>query len=116
MRGRKRVHVRPGKAAGVLGLVMGLIFAALGVFVVIPIFGPFGIVWTLMALAISVYNGVMAFGKTYVGPEINIETDAPVPDGENAKDRLLKLEELYREGLISREEYESKRSTVIDEL
>ena len=69
---RKRVTYRPGKAQGAFGMVWGGIFVLIGLFVVIPIFGPFGILWTLGALGITVMNGLHAFGKKYVGPEIRI--------------------------------------------
>ena len=72
---KKRVTYRPGKTAGAFGVIWGSIFILIGVFVVIPTFGPFGILWTLMAVGITAYNGYCAFGKGYVGPEISIEDD-----------------------------------------
>ena len=79
---RKRVTYRPGKAQGAFGTIWGGIFVLIGLFVVIPTFGPFGIIWTLGALGITVINALHAFGKKYVGPEIRIEEDKegePVP-------------------------------------
>ena len=46
---RKRVTYRPGKAQGAFGTIWGGIFVLIGLFVVIPTFGPFGIIWTLGA-------------------------------------------------------------------
>ena len=57
----KNIRVRPGRANSMLGMVVGCIFVGIGLFVVIPTFGPFGILWTLMAAAIAVINGVNAF-------------------------------------------------------
>ena len=74
---RRRVTYRPSKAQGAMGAVFGGIFILIGLFVVIPTFGPFGILWTLAAVAITVMNGYQAFGKGYVGPELNIEEDTP---------------------------------------
>ena len=98
---RKRVTYRPGKAQGAFGTIWGGIFVLIGLFVVIPTFGPFGIIWTLGALGITVINALHAFGKKYVGPEIRIEEDKegePVPSDEshdhiqstalNARERL----------------------------
>lgn len=118
MNGRKRMRVtqRPGKAGGILGLVFGAVFVLLGITVAIPSFGPFGILWTVLALAITVYNGYLAFGGKYVGPEISIETEGEPAESGDIKGRLEKLEELYNSGLINYEEYERKRQDIINEL
>lgn len=118
MNGRRRMRVtqRPGKAAGILGVVFGAVFVLIGITTAIPAFGPFGILWTVLALAITVYNGYMAFGGKYVGSEISVETEGEAAEGGDIKDRLEKLEELYRGGLVSYEEYEQKRRDIIDEL
>jgi len=39
-----RGNVRPGKAASVMGVLGGLLFLVLGLFVVIPTFGLFGVI------------------------------------------------------------------------
>ena len=72
---RRRVTYRPGKAQGVFGVIWGGIFVLIGLAMVVPVFGPFGILWTLAALGITVMNGLHAFGKKYVGPEIRIEDE-----------------------------------------
>lgn len=124
---RKRVTYRPNKASGIMGGIMGGIFVLLGIFVVIPTFGPFGILWTLVAAAICGGSLYQSFGKKYIGPQIEIEEDptenrdpvekAPgsAPDL-HAKERLEQLEELRTSGLISDEEYEKKRKTIVDRL
>ena len=40
---RKRVTYRPSKAGATLGGVVGCVFVLIGLFAVIPTFGPFGI-------------------------------------------------------------------------
>ena len=57
---RRRVTYRPNKAQGALGVVFGVIFIAIGLFVVTPVFGPFGLLWTLMAVGITAANGYQA--------------------------------------------------------
>ena len=42
----KKIHVRPGKGQSKVGFIAGILFCVIGLFVVIPMFGPFGIVWT----------------------------------------------------------------------
>ena len=92
---KQRVTYRPSKSSGVFGGVVGVIFVLIGVFVVIPTFGPFGILWTLFAVAITGMNLYQAFGKGYVGPEIHIEEDdegtceTPAPvGGVSAQDQI----------------------------
>ncbi|MBS6281624.1 MAG: SHOCT domain-containing protein [Oscillospiraceae bacterium] len=105
------------------GGVVGVIFVLIGVFVVIPTFGPFGILWTLFAVAITGMNLYQAFGKGYVGPEIHIEEDdegtceTPAPvGGVSAQDRLTELRALYDQRLITQEEYEEKRREILKDL
>ena len=54
----KKIHVRPGKSQSKAGFVVGIIFCLIGLFVVIPIFGLFGILWTAVAgwIAFSHYR------------------------------------------------------------
>ena len=107
---KQRVTYRPSKSSGVFGGVVGVIFVLIGVFVVIPTFGPFGILWTLFAVG-------------YVGPEIHIEEDdegtceTPAPvGGVSAQDRLTELRALYDQRLITQEEYEEKRREILKDL
>ena len=114
---RSRVMYRPGKASGVFGIIWGGIFVLIGVFVAIPTFGAFGILWTLAAVAITGYNAYVAFGKHYVGPEITIEQDGKKEaEGTSAEARLQELRTLYDRRLITPEEYEEKRKEIIDGL
>lgn len=117
--GRRKVTYRPGKASGIFGIVWGGLFVLIGLFVVIPAFGPFGIIWTLAALAITVMNGCHAFGKKYMGPEIHIEEDSAMgseqPTG-SIEQRLEELRNLYDRRLITEEEYEAKRQEILQEL
>ena len=117
---KRRVTYRPGKAQSALGLVMGGIFILIGLFVVIPTFGPFGILWTAMAVGITAVNGYHAFGGKYMGPEIHIEDDQSAgpsaPVDLNAGARLEQLESLRASGLLSEEEYQSKREEILRSL
>lgn len=131
---RRRVTYRPSKAQGAFGMVWGGVFVLIGLFVVIPTFGPFGILWTLAAVAITAMNGYQAFGKTYKGPEITIEEDSaqlpnehpssPAPEihdhipstALDAKQRLEQLESLKQAGLITQSEYDQKRREILERL
>ena len=105
---RRRVTYRPSRALAGFTTVVGVIFVLIGIFAVIPQAGAFGVLWTLIAVGITAYNGYMAFGKKYIGPEINIEDEgAPNPASEGPSDaetRLTQLAALHEKGLITDEE------------
>ncbi len=117
---RRRVTYRPSRALAGFTTVVGVIFVLIGIFAVIPQAGAFGVLWTLIAVGITAYNGYMAFGKKYIGPEINIEDEgAPNPGRQDASDpeaRLTQLAALHEKGLITDEEYEQKRQEILDEI
>ena len=115
----RRMRYRPSKASCIFGGVVGIVFTCIGVFVVIPSFGPFGIFWTLIAVGITVYQFAMAAGKVSMGSwsiEDEDEGRDGAPGGKSAQDRLTELRSLYDRGLISREEYEAKRKEILEEL
>lgn len=111
-----------------MGAVFGGIFVLIGIFVAIPTFGPFGILWTAMAAAITGYNLFAAFGKNkggsyneYMGQSIDIENMdgyTEVPGAQpgsvsDAEERLQQLQRLLDAGLITRQEFEAKRQEII---
>ncbi|MBN1471660.1 MAG: SHOCT domain-containing protein [Syntrophaceae bacterium] len=114
-------QVRPSKPASALGLIFGIIFVVIGVSVAIPNFGPFGVVWTLAALGISVFFAANTFSEHGVAEEV-IEFDTltqPEPEGTSAastEERLKKLEGLKQKGLLSDDEYQLQRKKIINEL
>ena len=67
---RRRVTYRPSRVGGVVSLIFGLVFVAVGIFVVIPQAGWFGIVWTVLAAVITAANVYAAFGGKYGGRDI----------------------------------------------
>ena len=117
---RKRITYRPSKGQGVFGLIFGGIFVLIGLFFVIPVFGLFGILWTAIAVGITAYQGYVAFGTSYKGPEIHIEDEdepsSPAPVGQGVEARLAQLQSLYDQGLITREEYDQKRKEILEDL
>lgn len=113
---KRRVTYRPSKAQSILGGVVGVIFVFIGLFVAIPQAGLFGLFWTAMAVAITAINLYHAFGKGYIGPNIEIEDDAAGPLAESAEERLKKLQALYDQRLITTEEYEEKRKEILRQL
>ena len=115
----KNIRVKPGKTDSALGLVVGCIFVGIGLFVVIPVFGPFGILWTLIAAAIAVAHGVNVFSEKGITTHtIVVEDDFPQGDvsAHSPEERLRQLEDLYQKGLVTREEYDQSRRRILEEL
>ena len=115
---KRKVTYRPSKAQSILGGVVGVIFVLIGLFVAIPGAGLFGLFWTAVAVAITAMNFYHAFGKGYIGPDIEIsdEGEALSPGAEAPEDRLKKLQGLYDQRLITPEEYEEKRKEILRDL
>ena len=127
---RKRVRVKPGKAQSTVSFVVGLAFVLVGLVMVVPTFGPFGLLWTGVAVAITVINGLNAFGKKGV-PTMEIfseedDDEAPSPAREDhdhipstaltTQERLEQLQTLKEAGLLTDEEYRNKREEILREL
>ena len=121
---RRRMRYRPSKASCIFSGIVGIIFSCIGLFVVIPSFGPFGILWTLIAIGITIYQFAMAAGKVSMGSWAIEDEDsagegsgsAGDGSGRSAQDRLTELQNLYDRRLISQEEYEQKRQEILKEL
>lgn len=112
---KKSVKVKPGKTQSKVGFAVGLIFVLIGCVVVIPTFGPFGILWTAVAafIAYSHYkNGFTEEG--FATHEIVI--DDAEDESEDIEEKLKKLDSLYQQGLITREEYDEKRKEFLAEF
>ena len=72
----KKIRVKPGKGQSAMGMAAGIVFCLIGLFVVIPTFGLFGVLWTAMAAIITVTNGINAFSDRGVSShEIIIENE-----------------------------------------
>ena len=134
----KKVRIKPGKTQSMMGVIAGILFCLIGVFAVIPSAGLFGVFWTLMALVITVTNGINAFTDKGVasheividddkhdvnkegsaGTDIASNTDAAGMEElkENMELRFHAAEDLYKKGVITREEYEAKRREILKDL
>lgn len=141
----RKIHVRPGKGQSKVGFVVGLLFCAIGLFVAIPIFGPFGIIWTGMAVLITFVNYRNGFTDKQIdshvidieesGDDVTItsnrglgsysfsqESEGGFTNGqqgsveEDVESRLRKLQSLYDQALITREEYEEKKKDILEDL
>jgi len=114
----KKIHVRPGKGQSKFGFVVGIIFCLIGLFVAIPVFGLFGILWTAVAGYITFVNYRNGFTDKQIDSHvIEVDENGTVEEEkESVEERLRKLTDLYAQSLITREEYEQKKKEILDEL
>lgn len=119
---KRHIQYRPNKAVGIFNVVWGCVFILVGLLVAIPMTGAFGVLWTIIAIAITVFNAYQAFGKKYVGPDITIEDEedktslSGASHGHTPQERLEQLETLKRSDLITDEEYREKRKEILSDL
>ena len=113
-----RGRIRPSKPASVVAMVIGIIFIGIGVFVVIPAAGPFGVFWTVAAVAVTVFYAVNVFSEHGVSHEVvDFEGDLKTgSDGSDVQTRLEKLESLKQKGLLTDAEYKQQRERILKEL
>ncbi len=90
----------------------------------IPLFGPFGIIWTIFAGLITYMNYKNGFSDKGVAThEIVIEDGMDIATagsvsagGSDIEVKLLKLNSLYEQRLITKEEYDEKRKELLDKF
>ena len=117
----KKIKVKPGKTQSKMGFAVGILFVIVGIFLVIPTFGLFGIIWTGIAAMIAFMNYKNGFSDEGVAThEIIIDDGMEIPRVYDAEEdieaKLVKLNSLYEQRLITKEEYDAKRKEVLDEF
>ncbi len=116
----RNVRVKPGKGQSMVGFLGGIIFCFIGLFIVIPTFGPFGLLWTLFAVIITVVNGINAFSdKGVASHEITIDDDYDqenIGSRKTSEERLNELQSLHDKGMITADEYQEKRKQILEDL
>lgn len=116
----KKIKVKPGKTQSRLGFIVGVLLVIMGCFVVIPAFGLFGIVWTAIAGVIAFTNFKNGFlDESVATHEIIIEDGMEISeryDDEDIEAKLIKLNSLYGQRLITKEEYDEKRKDLLEEF
>lgn len=113
----KKVRVRPSKGSSVGGMIGGAVFILIGMIIVIPTFGLFGVFWTLMAVVITGVHTYNVFSKKGLSQyQIDIEsTDSDQKESESFDVKLRKLKALKDEGFLNDEEYEMKREEILQD-
>ena len=117
----KRIKVKPGKTQSRMGFIVGILFVVIGCFVVIPAAGLFGIIWTAAAGMIAFTHFKNGFSDEGIAThEIIIEdglnTTPKFDAGESIEAKLITLNSLYEQRLITKEEYDEKRKELLKEL
>ena len=113
----KRVRVVPTKAQSMVGSIGGVIFCFIGLFIVIPTFGVFGIFWTLIAVVITGVNVISLFSEKGIATsQIIIDDHGESKSDDNINQKLIKLNELYEQRLITKEEFDKKKSEYLDKI
>ena len=119
----KGIRVKPSKPASLFGMIVGIVFVLIGLFIVIPSAGMFGVFWTLIAVGITGFQAYNFFGDKGVASwEIDIDTGAnaemnnrSVSVSDDFETRLRKLNRLKEDGLITEEEFQKKREEILRE-
>ena len=113
----KKIHVRPGKGQSKAGFIVGIAFCLIGLVVVVPTFGLFGILWTAVAGYITYVNYRNGFTDKKIDSHvIEIDESEEKQEEESVEERLKKLQSLYDQALITREEYEQKKKEILEDL
>jgi len=114
------VRVKPGKGQSTAGFIVGLILCFIGIFMVIPTFGPFGILWTLFAAIMTGINGLNAFSNRGIASHEIIIDEEHNPYFEDSRksseERLNELQSLYEKGIITADEYQQRRKQIIENI
>ena len=139
----KKIHVRPSGTQSKIGFVVGIVFCLIGLVIVIPTFGPFGILWTAVAVFITYSHWRNGFTDRKIDTHV-IEIDdtdadnvtvtssrglgtsysvsgteyrnAEYSSSNDIENRLKSLQSLYDQRLITKEEYEEKKKEILKEL
>ncbi len=114
----RRIRVKPSKGQSLAGFIGGFIFCLIGLFAAIPIFGIFGVLWTLIAIIITVSHGYNAFSdKGIPSHEIFIDdTSETHANNITPEYRLNELQNLLNKGLITNDEFNEKRKKILNDL
>jgi hypothetical protein len=107
-----------------MGAVIGAAFIVIGITMSrqtfadakVPWFGKFFMVlWTVMAAAIFTYHVTNLIRRRGVADRI-VDTDQPDSPPHRTEDRLKELSDLRAKNLISDQEYQNRRTQILNEV
>jgi len=126
---KQKAYIRPTKPGLIVGLIVIIAFLAFGISFFILLSGEpdayigqiFLVIWIIVVLVIggSFVNNLINYDKN---PGSSIAQEIEMPDALNSReigisfdDKLRKLENLRKEGLISEQEYAAKRQEIMQQ-
>lgn len=118
----RRLRVRPSKPASALAALVGIVFVAIGITIASYVF-PLGVpwflkgfvaLWTVVSAGICLYHCANVFSARGVADEV-IELDDQAVTS-SPKERLQRLADLKAKGVITEDEYQDRRKTIVDQL
>ncbi|MGC3991278.1 MAG: hypothetical protein QM796_16675 [Chthoniobacteraceae bacterium] len=112
----RRLRVRQNPVGSFFGGIAGIVFVCLGIFFIIPSFGAFGYLWTIIALGITIGNFYNAFSERGIATEIIEVSDETQPAANDLEGRLQRLDHLLLKRLITPEEHDRRRQEILREL
>lgn len=102
---------RTSKANGIFGLLFGILFLLIGVYVFATISADMGVIMVAVALLVIMFNGYRVFNSR------SEETFDPKKFEDYSPEiQLLIIDHLKVEGHIDEEEYSSRRSAILKKL
>ena len=112
----RRMRVKQSKSQALVGMIGGGIFLFIGLTLVIPTFGIFGIFWTLITLVIAGSNAYNFFSKKGISSwEVDFDSGVADQNNEDFESKLHKLNRLKEDGLITEEEFNRKREEILNQ-
>lgn len=116
------MRMKPSRSQSMVGMVVGIIFCFIGLFMAIPNLGFFGVIWTGVAVIITIMHAINFFSDEGIATheiiveEIEKEKIVSQPKKESVEGRLSMVDQLYEQGTITKEEREEKRKKILDEI
>lgn len=111
----KHLRVKQSKGLSIVGLITGIVLFIFAIFFAIPDGGLFGLAWmaiTLIAIIICALNLFTERGVALGEIEINDQQDMATEL--SFDERLRKVEQLYKDGLLNEQEYKAKRRELLN--
>jgi|GEM_PF-6347439 len=111
----RKLRVKPSKGQSFFGLMIGIIFIILGFTIVIPKAGLFGLLWTGIALMITIINGYNLFSNRGLSNyDVNVEKYI-TRENEDFEVKLRKLNKLKSDGVITDSEFQKQKEKIFNQ-
>lgn len=119
---RRRITRKPTKGESIVGGVIACAMGCFGLFMIpggVMELTAFKALWCLLTFGMGIYDFLIAAGRVKMGG-YEITDDEPddrrTAPRSDAEARLTELRSLYDRGLITEEEYETKRRDILSDL